>query len=66
MRWAETTWASKGTPKARIMSTAWRITSQSLWLPMTMPTFGFFTANPFAQSGILQYGHQPTCALGDC
>jgi len=33
---------------------------------MTMPTSGFFTADPFIQSDILQYGHRATYALKDC
>src|SRR3712207_532299 len=44
VRWAETTFASKGTPSCVSMSAAWRIVSQSERLPMMMPTTGVSSA----------------------
>jgi len=40
MRCAETTWASKGTPKSARIWAAFFMVSQSLLDPMTMPTTG--------------------------
>ena len=37
---AERTFASNGMPNASSWAQAWRITSQSLWLPITTPTTG--------------------------
>ena len=38
MRWAETMRVSKATPSASSVSAAWRMVSQSDWLPMMIPT----------------------------
>ena len=46
VRWAEKTWASKGTSKALRVSTAFWATGRSLSLPMTMATFFMSVSSP--------------------
>ena len=51
MRWAETMRVSNGTPSASSVSAAWRMVSQSDWLPMMIPTRAVVSVMVFFLSG---------------